>query len=191
MADKKRSQLIDFLKVVGMAGMVLVALSSPRGGDVLIKAMRGNSDRKELKYKRSEFAKSLWYLRKKKYVEIVEENSSGVKIRITGRGIERVKKFDIDNLKIKPMKKWDEKWRIVIFDIPNKKKNARNILRSKLVELGFYGVQKSVYVCPWNCIDEIIFLRRILDIDGYVSIFLADAIDAEMGLRKMFNISTF
>lgn len=171
--------------------MVLVALSSPRGGDVLVKAMRGNINRKDLKYKRSEFAKSLWYLRKKKYVEIVEENNSGIKIRITGKGIERVRKFDVDNLVIQPMKEWDQKWRVVIFDIPDKKKIARDAFSAKLTALGFYRIQKSVLICPWDCVDEIVFLRKYLEIDRNVSIFLADAIDEEMRLRKLFNLSTF
>ncbi|MEK9194495.1 MAG: CRISPR-associated endonuclease Cas2, partial [Patescibacteria group bacterium] len=118
-------------------------------------------------------------------------NDSQVKIRITGKGIERVKKFDINNLKIQPMKTWDAKWRVVIFDIPEKNKNAREMFRNKLKELGFYMIQKSVFVCPWDCVDEIVFLRNILEINPHVSIILAEAIDEEMKLRRLFNVSTF
>ena len=191
MADKKPSQILNFLKIVGMAGIVLIALTNPRSGEVLIKGLSRELKKKELKYKRSELAKSLWYLRKKKYVEIIEQNDSQVKIRITGKGIERVKKFDINNLKIQPMKTWDAKWRVVIFDIPEKNKNAREMFRNKLKELGFYMIQKSVFVCPWDCVDEIVFLRNILEINPHVSIILAEAIDEEMKLRRLFNVSTF
>lgn len=45
-------------------------------------------------------------------------------------------------------KKWDRKWRLVIFDIPEKERKARDALREKLKELGFGRWQKSVYISP-------------------------------------------
>lgn len=48
--------------------------------------------------------------------------------------------------KILANEKWDGKWRIVIFDIPENKRKLRNILRSKLREWEFIPWQKSVWV---------------------------------------------
>jgi DNA-binding transcriptional regulator PaaX len=42
--------------------------------------------------------------------------------------------------------KWDEKWRIVAFDIPEKFKTGRDALRRKLKEVGFHELQKK-YLC--------------------------------------------
>ncbi len=47
-------------------------------------------------------------------------------------------------------KSWDGYWRIVIFDISEKNKAKRNILRNKLVELGFGKWQRSIYISPFN-----------------------------------------
>lgn len=180
--------MVNILKVVGIAGMVLVALSSPYGGAAVIKELQRRSRYKEYRYKRAQFMSALWYLRKKKYVEVVGQNGSELKIKITAKGIERVKKFDFDNLKLEKMNPWDQKWRVVIFDVPEKKKHTRNILRDKLKELNFYRIQNSVWVCPWDCLDEILFIRKFLEIEPYVSVILADAIDEEMKIRKQFNI---
>lgn len=41
--------------------------------------------------------------------------------------------------------KWDGKWRLVIFDIPENKRRLRNTLRQKLKEWGFQYWQKSLW----------------------------------------------
>src|SRR3989344_4507131 len=70
------------------------------------------------------------------------------------------------------------------------KKIAREALRRKLKELGFQRLQKSVFVCPWECVDEIIFLRKFFEIEPYVSIILAEAIDNEAAVYRKFDLST-
>ncbi len=52
-------------------------------------------------------------------------------------------------------KKWDGYWRIVIFDIEEKNRLIRNLLRRKLRELGFGMWQKSVYITPHPVTEEI------------------------------------
>src|SRR3989344_4076427 len=46
-------------------------------------------------------------------------------------------------------KKWDGKWRIIIFDIPQELHRERNILRRRLRSMGFYMLQKSVFIFPY------------------------------------------
>ncbi len=190
MKSRKNNKILKILKVIGIGGMVLVALSHPAGGVAVIKWISGISDRNKFKLQRAEFLKALWYLKKRKYVEILEQNGQVIKIKISGNGIERIRKFDFDNLRIEPMQKWDKRWRIVLFDIPNTKKVAREALRRKLKELGFQRLQKSVFVCPWECIDEIVFLRKFFEIEPHVSIILAEAIDNEATIYRKFNLST-
>ena len=47
--------------------------------------------------------------------------------------------------------KWDGKWRIIMFDVPEKRRIARDILRSKLKAWGFMPLQQSVWVTKKNC----------------------------------------
>ncbi|MDZ7586710.1 MAG: CRISPR-associated endonuclease Cas2 [Patescibacteria group bacterium] len=52
-------------------------------------------------------------------------------------------------------KEWDGYWRLVIFDIAEKKSNLRKQLRNKLKELGFGMWQKSIYISPFNFEDDV------------------------------------
>ncbi|MDP3697513.1 MAG: CRISPR-associated endonuclease Cas2 [Candidatus Taylorbacteria bacterium] len=188
---KRGSKIVKVLKAIGVAGVCLIVLgSNPRGADAVIRFLSQEAKKREYRYKRQEFNKLLWYLRKRKYVEILSEDESGISIKVTAKGVEKIKKFDFDNLKLKRPENWDRKWRIVIFDISDKRKNAREVFRNKLREMGFVMIQKSVWACPWDCIDEILFLRTFLNIESGVSIIIGEAIDEEFKLMRKFNLST-
>ena len=47
-------------------------------------------------------------------------------------------------------KKWDGEFMVVIFDIPEVKKVTRERVRSKLKQLGFGMLQKSIYISPYH-----------------------------------------
>ena len=80
MKSRKNNKILKILKVIGIGGMVLVALSHPAGGVAVIKWISGISDRNKFKLQRAEFLKALWYLKKRKYVEILEQNGQVIKI---------------------------------------------------------------------------------------------------------------
>ena len=70
--------------------------------------------------------------------------------------------------------KWDGKWRVLIFDIPQELHNKRNIFRAKLRALGFYMIQKSIFVFPYPCAEEISECCNRLGIVDYVDIITAE-----------------
>ena len=84
--------------------------------------------------------------------------------------------------------KWDKKWRIVIFDIPQELHNKRNWLRKKLRNMGFYMVQKSVFAFPYPCEDELGDICSHLDISDYVDVLIASSIGfKEQKIKKFFQ----
>ena len=86
-------------------------------------------------------------------------------------------------------KKWDRKWRVVIFDIPQEMHKKRNNFRHKLKYLGFYMLQKSVFVLPYPCEEELGHICQDLDISDYVDIVIADSIGSrEVEMQKLFEI---
>ncbi|OGD56090.1 CRISPR-associated endonuclease Cas2 [Candidatus Berkelbacteria bacterium RBG_13_40_8] len=107
-------------------------------------------------------------------------------IELTPKGQKQLKWFLIDELKISKPNEWDKKWRLVIFDIPNDKKVARNILRDKLNHLGFLKLQESVYVYPFECFAEIDLLRNLYFVKPYVQYLVADRIETEINLIENF-----
>jgi|SRR3989344_2243922 len=95
----------------------------------------------------------------------------------------RFKYFKIKN------KKWDGRWRVIIFDIPQEFHNERNSLRKKLKNLGFYMLQKSVFVFPYPCEEELGDLCSSLNIDEYIDILVAESVGFKTGeLKKLFNL---
>lgn len=84
---------------------------------------------------------------------------------------------------------WDKKWRIVIFDIPQELHKNRNYFRNKLKTLGFYMIQKSVFVFPYPCEDELWPICERLELGDYVDIIIAQSIGfKEKEIRKYFDL---
>jgi DNA-binding transcriptional regulator PaaX len=128
------------------------------------------------------------YLRKNELLEEVI-TKKGTFYQITAKGKKKLLKAELDNINIEKPKKWDGKWRIVIFDIPEKHKIARNYLATKLRELGFKQVQKSVYLIPYECTEEIERIRCYYQIRDYVLIITTTEIERADKLKKLFNLS--
>ena len=126
-------------------------------------------------------------MEKEKIVSLREKDGE-VWVTFRKEGKELLLKYKIDELKIEKPKQWDGKWRVVIFGIPEEKRLARDVLRNKLKELGFYCLQKSVFVHPFECQREIELIKRVYEIEPYVCYMKADFVDREARLRRHFKL---
>lgn len=118
-----------------------------------------------------------------------KENSDGtVKLVLTEAGREKVIIYNLDKIEIKKPSRWDRLWRVVIFDIPESERKGRVALAVKLKELGFYPLQKSVFVHPYECKDEIDFIVEIFKLTPYVRFLRVRDIDVELDLRDKFRL---
>lgn len=123
-----------------------------------------------------------------KLINMKNGNDGSIKIILTENGKQRALEYKIDEMVIKTPKIWDWKWRIVIFDIPEKHKRKREAMRQHLEKLGFYKLQKSVFVLPYECGNEIEFLIEFYDIRSCVRQIVAEKIDNELHLKEIFKI---
>lgn len=98
-------------------------------------------------YRTTNFYASLYRTLRTGEIEKIIKNGQAY-YRLTSAGKDKIKR-DFSLLKLQNQK-WDGLWRMVIFDIAEKNKIIRNILRYKLKELGFGRWQKSVYITPFN-----------------------------------------
>ena len=121
-------------------------------------------------------------------VDYKEDKDGFVKIILTKEGEKKALKFKIDEMEIKKPAKWDGEWRIVIFDIPERFKKAREALRMKLKELGFLELQKSVLVLPYECEDEINFIVEVFLIRLFVRFVRAKSFINEEQLKIKFGL---
>jgi DNA-binding transcriptional regulator PaaX len=74
----------------------------------------------------------------------------------------------------------------VIFDISTKKRREHEVFRRKIKEMGFLQLQKSVWVFPYRCEDEILFLAKQLGIVEYMEILTVQNMIHKKVLEKRF-----
>ena len=117
-----------------------------------------------------------------------KENADGSLVfELTQKGKLKTLTFVFENMKIE-RKDWDRKWRLVIFDIPEKLRKGRDALRKKLRELGFYELQKSALVFPYECEDELEFIIEFFDLRPFVRVAILENIDNELHLKEYFKL---
>jgi len=181
---KPRSEIVkDFLSWLAIAGLIYVASSSPYFIRNLIRAYQ-----KRKKYSKKKIADTFYNLRRQGLIEIGEKNHQ-IYIRLTEKGKKKAGWMQIDSLEIKRPKKWDGRWRLVIFDIAQLKKIYREALRGKLKELGFYPFQKSAWIHAFDCRAEIELLKEFFGLsDDEIRLIISDDIGDDRKLKKFFKI---
>ncbi|MDP3935249.1 MAG: hypothetical protein Q8Q46_03480 [Candidatus Giovannonibacteria bacterium] len=123
-----------------------------------------------------------------KMVDIKENRDGAITIVLTSSGKNKALTYDLENMEIPVMKKWDKKWRVILFDIPEKHKKARRALSQTLKNIGCFQFQKSVFVHPFECRNEIDFVIEFFSMRQYVRFIIADNIDNELDLKRRFGL---
>lgn len=168
-------------------GTILEILDRSAGAFLVLG--KGESIRriKELAYIGSSVDDSVGRMERRGWVE-VDETGEGTEVRITDRGKTEVLKYKLGELKLKSQEKWDKKWRLVLFDVPEALSRKRNDLRIWLKRLGLKQLQKSVWVFPYPLDREIRFLREVLGVPHGVKLLTAEMVENDEELREMFDL---
>lgn len=178
----KRGKLAKQILLASVTGLAITTILLLPGSAVMFAPLA-----KKFKTKKQNFVKSLKTLKRERLVDF-REGEKLVKITITAEGKKKLLEYKLDEMEIKKPKKWDGLWRIVIFDIPESKRPARDALRAKLKELGFYKLNKSVFVFPYPCLGEIQFIEEIFKISPYINFIEANKIEYDKWLRSKFDL---
>lgn len=118
----------------------------------------------------------------------VQHNKEITSLTLSKGGKLEALKYNLEDMQIHPQPKWDEKWRIVMFDIPEKSRKLRNALRFHFSKIGMIELQKSVLVHPYPCEKEIEFILEYYNAKKYVRFITAEKIDNELHLLKKFKM---
>lgn len=92
-------------------------------------------------------------------------------MEITENGKKKVLFYKLDEIKIKRNKKWDGFWRVAAFDIPERHRKARMALSRKMKEMGLLSLQKSLFISPFDFLDELDFIGEIFNVRKYIVYF--------------------
>jgi DNA-binding transcriptional regulator PaaX len=177
------------LKGILIAGVISIASTSPY---FVSKALPRLVKYARYKLKKGKKDKKLYnafyYLRSKGMINV--ENKGGqIYISLTKEGKKIAGKYQIDDMQIEKPEKWDGKWRILIFDIKDKQKIKREALRGKIIQLGFFQLQKSVWVYPYNFQIEIVLLRSFFNLtNDEMKIVTASEIEDDKKIKIHFNL---
>lgn len=125
-------------------------------------------------------------LKEQKIVEIIEKDGEEI-IKLTQKGQVKYLKFRLEGLSLNG-RNWDSKWRIVIYDIAKFKKNQVSAFRNILKFINFFQLQKSVYLTPYPCDEQIAYLREYFGIGSEVLLIRADKIENEEFYKQYFGI---
>ncbi len=136
---------------------------------------------------KSEYSNTIKRLVQKGFLRFSNKNRK-VFVVLTDSG-KITSKFIIQNYakKEKP-KEWDNKWRLVMFDIPERRKKIRNLLRFHLKKIGFIQIQGSVWIYPYPCEEIIVIIKTYFGLNDEVLYFTTEYIENDKKIRKLFKL---
>jgi DNA-binding transcriptional regulator PaaX len=187
---KNKSEITKIiLKSIFMGGAIAIASTSPTFvSRILPNIIKYAKYKIKNKKQQKSFYSTFNRLKNKGMIKI-EYRGKQIHISLTEEGKKMAGKYQINDLKIDKPKKWDKKWRILIFDIENKQNIKREALRGKIKEWGLYQLQKSVWVYPYDFQKEIILLREFFGLtDKEMKVILATAIENDQDAREFFGL---
>jgi|GEM_PF-3245548 len=127
------------------------------------------------------------YVIGKKYVELTHDGD-GTRVVLTEAGKKLVGRLAIDALKPPKQKEWDGIWRVVMFDVPETLKTRRDGFAANLKRLGFAQIQKSVFVLPHPCFEEVELLADFHQVALYITCIEGNYMEPGGPLKKHFKL---
>ncbi|MBI4088077.1 CRISPR-associated endonuclease Cas2 [Candidatus Kaiserbacteria bacterium] len=172
------------LSSIAIGGILALAMVAPNS----LRLLDGLGSRKR---RYAEQARSaVGRLAAKGHVKFVNVNGRKY-VRITKAGRKALDEADRQaQLHTKPRKprRWDKRWRLLVFDIPESRKITRNRLRKLVRSLGFLRLQDSVWVYPYDCEELVILIKADLRIGKDVLYAIVEKIENDAWIRRQFRL---
>lgn len=157
------------MKKQSLANILLLALEKSIDGYVRVEDFLYNTHIYAKGYERNIkkplLSQAISRLRKKGLVDFLDDKK--LLLKLTEGGLDQAIWV---KLKEEESKNWDGNWTIVSFDIPEKRRAARDLLRSRLKEWGFIPWQKSLWASKKNCSDPLRKFITKLGINSWVKV---------------------
>lgn len=173
--NELRKIILDTVKVAGLLSVALIApkvitgmkhmgmLPSPRQNDVVNRAS-------------------------KRLVKTGLLVWTDGQIQLTPKGETALRTLELQDFKLKKPRRWDKKWRVLIFDIPERRKVLRERVRNMLAVIGFVRLQDSVWAYPYDCEDLITLLKADFQVGDDMLYMIVDNIERDVSLLRHFKL---
>jgi DNA-binding transcriptional regulator PaaX len=177
--EATKQLLLDLLKT---ASGLTILLSRPSGSMYYPKYFMEKGE-----FDRTRFRRTVRYAQNYGYID-VKDKKGELTITLKELGHAKALKYSIDDIQIPDQAVWDKKWRLVIFDVPESMRLARNVFKAKLDEFGFAQIQKSAYVYPFPCHNEIEYIRSLYSLEPYIRLAIIEKLEGDESLRERFKL---
>lgn len=176
--------ILGTLSVTGILAVALVAPNALRLFDYLNPISRSNTIRFNQR-----IAQALLRLERRGLIHITGEGRKR-EIHLTTQGEKLINDLYTGAYVIPLPVRWDGKWRLVMFDVPEKRKKVRDTLRMLLRSAGFIHFQDSAWIQPYPCNELVTLLRSHLGSGkGEIRYLTASFIDeSDYFFRKHFDL---
>lgn len=183
---KPKSEIVkDILGLLVLSGAVAIAATSPYFIQNLLREFK-----KLNKYSKKKVYIAFYDLKKSGDINFYKKNNQ-LYFSLTKKGKKRAGWMQVDSLRIKKPRKWDGKWRVLLFDIVELKRFFREALRSKLVGMGFVMLQKSAWIIPYECRDEVETLKSFFGLSNKeVRLLTVQNIGEDKEYKKYFKLTS-
>ena len=182
MDKTKRGELIQtILMVIGASGLLVAGAFCPG----LLLLARPFVKRR---YSYGAIYKTISALDKSGCIRYTK-TQEGCRVSLTKKGRERLLVYELGLKHFQPKGKWDKKWRLLVFDIPESRRLLRDQIRSTLKQFGFYRLQDSVWVYPYDCQYILELLRTKYHVRHDALFICAEHLDEDRWLKKHFSLT--
>lgn len=140
------------------------------------------------KIKEYSLKRAIRSLYQSRLVKVMENDNGSMTLVLTEDGKKKALTYNMDTMTVKKPKKWDGKWRLVLFDIPDKRKKEREVLRSLLKQLGFVKYQESAFIIPYECKNEVDYVVEFFNLHPHVRFLEVASFDDDLVIKRNFGL---
>ncbi len=172
------------LGTIALAGVLSIALVAPNAMQIIKVFDKGKKRKMKAEYSINRALDRL-----------IEDGSikktlidGKLHFELTGQGRKKFNELFHHYSMLKKPKRWDGRWRIVSFDVFEKRRKIRDRLRETLKRVGFIQLHQSMWVFPYDCEDLVTLLKSELRVGKNVLYIIADRIESDKLLKKHFKL---
>ena len=172
------------LALLGVTGVMTMAVLAPNVSQVLPVI------RKEVyRYRRRQYLNQTIERLKRRGLVEWRKRDGHVYLKLTSAGQQELLRYKLRQLEIKRPKKWDKRWRVIIFDIRESRRWRRDAIRQQLFSFGFTRLQNSVWIHLYDGEELIMLLKTSLKLGRELLYLTVEQLENDRWLRARFQLS--
>ena len=167
--------------IVAVAGVAAISVVAPNLFQALNTFLPKGKKYRHLyhRQKTKKVAETFYYLKRSGLVKF-ERSKGEWLMSLTELGKKRLPGLELTSLRVPKAKKWDGCWWLVAADIPTKKfRRGADCLRQKLKDMGFYSLQRTLWLYPFDPRKEIEFVVQAFGIGQFVTVMKIAELDIQ------------